>query len=230
MIHQAYAKFVCIASLGWLWTASCLNANILIHQPIRVPRLEVKPWSSEHRCFKLQSHADGENSVPSKTSLIRQLFRLATAMSLASCMTMATDLCPANAIGKHYEFKDQNMVLQDVSFNVADIDRESTFFKLLFQDTCKVLRTSSQGDQRTAVLGFGPDTYNKPANFYPGVSSFFEDGGHATITLLGKRSGSAETTGVSSYYVPGNALQYVKFGTEILRLSKGIESGKRNDS
>ena len=73
------------------------------------------------------------------------------------------------------------------------------------------------------VLAFGPDAYKSPNSFHPGVSTFYEDGGHATITLKAKRLEQDED--IVEIYEKGNGLQFLKVGAEVIRLSKAIEAG-----
>lgn len=139
-------------------------------------------------------------------------------LSIAFPMTAVQD---AKAIGSLYELKDQKFVLQDVSFNVVDIDNEKKFFDSLFQGTCKLLRSTTDKDSTNiATFGFGPDTFNKPKDFYPGVSYIQLNGGHATVSIKSKN-----IDGISEYFERGNGLQYIKYGNDVIRLSKAIEAG-----
>ena len=58
----------------------------------------------------------------------------------------------------------------------------------------------------------------------PGISTFYEDGGHATITLLAKNL--EKDSDVVEIFDKGNGLQFIKVGAEVIRLSKAIEKGK----
>ena len=137
----------------------------------------------------------------------------------------------ASAIGQLVELQSQSCVLQDVAFNVQDASREAEMFRVLFQDTSRVLRTRSRGSDNTTMIGFGPDAYRQPSAFRPGVSALFEYGGHSTITLRSRgvqpEQGASPEAAVTEIYSPGNALQFVKIGTEQLRISKGIAEGAR---
>lgn len=130
---------------------------------------------------------------------------------------------PASAIGKLYELKNQSVVLQSCRFNVEDVEADAKMFSAMFLRECKVLRRNKRPSSDEIVLAFGPDVYNQPRGFYPGVSSFLEYGGHSSLTLQSK---SAEN-GIIEFYEPGNGLQYVKLGAENLRISKGIENGAK---
>ena len=121
---------------------------------------------------------------------------------------------PARAIGNLYELRGLTCVLQDVSFNVPSAQSEAELLRLLLQDGSKTLRS----DATTTTVGFGPDAYKAPKTFLPGVSPLSQYGGHATLTF----KGGPQTPGV---FNPGNGLQYVKIGTEQVRISKGVDAG-----
>lgn len=128
---------------------------------------------------------------------------------------------PAKAVGNLFEVKSLPCVIQDVSFNVPDSKEETKMFKALFQDTCYPL----QEGQSQATVAFGPDIYDKPPGFFYGVSPFFEYGAHATLTFNSLSAGSSD--GISEIVDPGNGLQYIKVGAELLRISKGIQAGAK---
>ena len=67
----------------------------------------------------------------------------------------------AKAVGTLYEFKEQNMVIQDVAFNVANTEQDSDAIVTLFQNNIRELRTSTANNQNVTVLGFGPDSYKR---------------------------------------------------------------------
>ena len=62
-----------------------------------------------------------------------------------------------------------------------------------------------------------------PKSFVPGISYFYEDGGHATITLKAKNL--EKDSDVVELYEKGNGLQFIKVGAEVIRLSKAIDKG-----
>ena len=123
------------------------------------------------------------------------------------------------AIGDLSEFKQQNIVLQDVSLNVPTNVADGELLKALFVNKFQTLRSSPSLEE--IVLGFGPDTYTQPKSFVPGVSSFQEYGGHATVTLISK----SLPDNTLEVFERGNGLQYIKIGAEDIRLSKAIEKG-----
>ena len=128
----------------------------------------------------------------------------------------------ANAIGNLYELSNEPMIFQDVSFNVLNTYNDAIMFQSLFQDTCQTIRSSSNKGINTTTISFGADAYKSPSTFRPGISSYAMDGGHATITLLSKDETDQD---VQEIFSKGNGLQYIKFGSELLRLSKGVENG-----
>lgn len=65
----------------------------------------------------------------------------------------------AKAVGNLFEFKEQNMVIQDISFNVGNTFKDSDALVTLFQNNIRPLRTSTEKNVNTTVLGFGPDAY-----------------------------------------------------------------------
>jgi hypothetical protein len=65
----------------------------------------------------------------------------------------------AKAVGSLFEFKDQNMVIQDISFNVGNTLKDTDALVTLFQNNIRPLRASSENNVNTTVLGFGPDAY-----------------------------------------------------------------------
>ena len=79
--------------------------------------------------------------------------------------------------------------MQDVSFNVPDVEVESTLLRGLFVNFIRELRSFTSKDETVRVMSFGPDAYASPPTFIPGVGSFMEDGGHSTITLRSRKVG-----------------------------------------
>ena len=147
--------------------------------------------------------------------------------SLSTLGAMSALLNPvgqkANAIGTLYELKDQNIVIQDLAFNVENTVKDASAMQALFQDFMKPIRSRTVNNMNTTVMAFGSDAYNSPKTFYPGVSTFYEDGGHATITLNAQRLEKDDD--VAEIYEKGNGLLYVKIGAEVIRLSKAIQNG-----
>ena len=175
----------------------------------------------KHSFYSLHpSNGDEER----KKNLISFLNKLITIPSLSLLLTTCFNPEKSTAIGDLPEFKGQNIVLQDLSLNVPKNVADGELLKALFVNKFQTVRSSPTEEE--LVLGFGPDTYSQPKTFVPGVSSFQEYGGHATITLLSK-SLSDDTVEV---FERGNGLQYVKIGAEDIRLSKAIEKGKSSFS
>lgn len=155
-----------------------------------------------------------------KKSLMFFINKIITIPTLALLLTAFIYPEKSIAVGELSEFKQQNIVLQDVSLNVPKNVADGELFKALFVNKFQILRSSPSFEE--IVLGFGPDTYTQPKSFVPGISSFQEYGGHATITLLSK---SLPDDNVEAFE-RGNGLQYIKIGAEDIRLSKAIEKGK----
>lgn len=164
----------------------------------------------------------GTTSQALKKSFISALKTFAVTYALSSSMSNR----PAAAIGDLFELQDQSLVLQDITFNVEDVEKDISMFTNLFVKDCKVLRRFSNRNSgiEEAVLGFGPDAYRKSDSFYPGISDFKEYGGHATITLRSKRV----SDDLAEVFEKGNGLEYIKIGAENVRLSKGVENGNNS--
>ena len=64
-----------------------------------------------------------------------------------------------NAIGNLYECKDQPMIFQDISLNVANTYNDAIMFKALFQDICQTIRSSSYKGNNSTTIAFGADAY-----------------------------------------------------------------------
>jgi hypothetical protein len=126
-----------------------------------------------------------------------------------------------NAIGQLFELRNQSMVLQNVCLRVLDPRADFNALSALTAGRCKILHT-----KETALkVGFGPDEYQMPPDFHPGVSAFDRYGGHATITLKPFQQGASANTKLDEYRW-GSGLQYIKLGVEPIRISKAIAAGK----
>lgn len=82
-------------------------------------------------------------------------FLSAVAIPLLSTSTKA------KAVGDLFEFKEQTMVIQDISFNVGNTFKDSDALITLFQNNLRELRTDIANNLNTTVLGFGPDAYKR---------------------------------------------------------------------
>ena len=161
------------------------------------------------------------------------LFRKALAVTFGAKMSIDKNLFqsavePAYAIGNIFELSEQNMCFQGITLNVADTKKEALLLSDTLQQTVVVISDTFVKGESTTVLAFGPTAYESPKSFRPGVSWFSEDGAHCTLTLkdrviLDKTLESGDQ--VVEVFEPGNGLQYIKFGTEVLRLSKAIAAG-----
>lgn len=154
--------------------------------------------------------------------LVSFVTKLSAATSTVTAMVLSKGSA-AKAIGTLYELKYQSVVLQDIAFNVENTYNDAAAMQALFQDNMKPLRTSTVNKVNMTVMAFGPDAYASPKAFYPGVSTFYEDGGHSTITVMAKRLDTDDD--VVQLFDKGNGLQYVKVGADTIRLSKAIEKG-----
>lgn len=143
-------------------------------------------------------------------------------VAITSLFATASSVKTANAIGTLYELGNQSCVLQNILFNVGDGEKESNALSALCLNQFKSLRMENSNGIQVITSGFGPDSYSSPSSFRPGVNTFYEDGGHATISYRSK----VDNIDFAEAYEPGNGLQYVKLGLDgVLRLSKGIENG-----
>ena len=88
--------------------------------------------------------------------------------------------------------------------------------------------TRTSDGSRITVLGYGPEEYDIPGDFKPGISSFSEYGSHFSLQLeeaaegapaVGDESISGQT------YDPGNGLAYIALGVPRYRISKVVENG-----
>jgi hypothetical protein len=159
-----------------------------------------------------------------KAQLLRSLLQpcLKAALLLPTLSALGSYSEPARALGSLHEFKDLPCVLHSIDFNVENIDNEIKMFDGLFQQECKELRRFVTKEQATSYLAFGPDSISQPKNFYPGISSLLEYGGHSSLKLTSK---NLDSEGIVEIFRRGNGLQFIKIGTDVLRLSKGIDNG-----
>ena len=154
--------------------------------------------------------------------------RIALAAGVIGAQARALSPSSSHAVGDLFEFRDLSCVLQDVTFNVQNSFAEAELLRVLLQDTCKILRSAKSNiNDKDAVnvttVGFGPEMYKMPAGFRPGVSSLSEYGGHATLTFNARLSNDGDSP--TEIFSAGNGLQYIKIGTEQLRISKGVDAG-----
>jgi hypothetical protein len=167
----------------------------------------------------------GTNKTPhhpiqhSKSILLNTFYKTLSITTSTSAFFISKQ--QVQAIGSLHEFKSSPVIFQDISFNVVNTYDSSDFFTATFPDLCKIVRNTMSGNKNTTVIGFGPDAYETSKTFYPGVSSFYEYGGHATLTFESEEL-KDDTFAI---YERGNGLQYIKFGAENFRISKAIERG-----
>jgi hypothetical protein len=82
-----------------------------------------------------------------------------------------------------------------------------------------VLRTRvSEGGAAITTMGFGPEQYDVPVDFVPGISSFEEYGAHFSLDLVETPTGDPRP-------VLGDGFAYIALGVPKLRLSKLVANG-----
>lgn len=163
----------------------------------------------------------GASSLDSRRQV---LAKAAGAVLTATAAGAATTASTANAaVGSLYEFADTNAILQGITVNVADMSQEDAMIAFLENSfDFKVLRKSQLGSVTSTWLGFGPEQTSVPEGFVPGVSSFAEYGGHASICVrydakstdvLYRKGGDA----------PGDNIAYLQVGVPTYRISQMVK-------
>lgn len=135
--------------------------------------------------FRLKSFYSNENPSTYNEKLKRDYNTAAdTLKTIGGLLTPYSFLksTKANAIGSLYELNNQQCVLQDISFNVIEGIVEHDAMSALCLNTLKITKQYTENNIQSIISSFGPIDYRSPPSFRPGVSSFFEDGGHASIT------------------------------------------------
>jgi hypothetical protein len=168
-----------------------------------------------------------ETATSSNASLDSRRQVLAKAAMLAASAAAGTTAAtqPANAaVGSLYEFAGTNAILQGVTVNVADKSQENAMIAFLESSfDFKVLRKSQLGAVTQTWLGFGPEQTSVPEGFVPGVSSFAEYGGHASICVrydakstdvLYRKGGDA----------PGDNIAFLQVGVPTYRISQMVKN------
>lgn len=92
-----------------------------------------------------------------------QALKSLTALSVAAIPLLTAT--KAKAVGELFEFKELNMIIQDISFNVGNTLKDSEALTTLFQNNIRPLRTRNDDGFNVTVLGFGPDAYARYVNF-----------------------------------------------------------------
>ena len=94
----------------------------------------------------------------------------------SSSMIMTTLLLSksyqVNAIGNRYEYKDQPMIFQDISLNVANTYNDAIMFKALFQDICQTIRSSSYKGTNSTTIAVGADAYKTISKYIVSILVF----------------------------------------------------------
>lgn len=129
------------------------------------------------------------------------------------------------AVGTLHELQDTNAFLQGVRIKVSDKSQQDAMIEFLTQGfDCRVLRKRIQGSVEETWLGFGPETVNVPTGWVPGVSSFGEYGGHASIALVydGSSRSALYRPGESA---PGDNIAYLQLAVPGYRISRMTTAG-----
>ena len=109
------------------------------------------------------------NSVPTSSLNSGKDWTVQALKSLSVLSAVALPLLAstkAKAVGTIFELKDQNIVIQDITFNVANTLQDADAMTTLFQNNIRELRTSTANNQNVTVLGFGPDAYNRLVDYF----------------------------------------------------------------
>ena len=109
------------------------------------------------------------NSVPTSSLNSDKDWTVQALKSLSVLSAVALPLLAstkAKAVGTIFELKDQNIVIQDITFNVANTLQDADAMTTLFQNNIRELRTSTANNQNVTVLGFGPDAYNRLVDYF----------------------------------------------------------------
>jgi hypothetical protein len=177
-------------------------------------------YQNKHRL-----HQQNYNNEPQteKNKLFQSQNKLISSIFKVLSGSLLLNRKVSHAIGTLSELSHQSYVLQDIKFNVPNTYIESEALQAIFQGTLTTIRTTvNKNSRNTTTLAFGPNSYTRPQNYFPGVTSFFGNGGHSTITLTSDNNKKKQNDPI----ITGNGIQYLKFGSEVLRISKAIEKGK----
>ena len=199
-------------SLRLLLVVASFASPFLALRPKKISPLN----SALHGKTPLTPSTPGEASLRDLRGAMKHALLVASA---AVCLPRRGD-----AIGKLFEFKEAPVIFQDISFNVGNTNTVTEFFEATFPELCSVLRNSRVGNKNSTVIGFGAEAYESPKSFLPGVSSFYENGGHATLSFQSEEVGEDTV----ALYETGNGLQFIKIGIENFRISKAMEKGRQS--
>lgn len=104
------------------------------------------------------------NSIPTNSLRSDKDWTMKALKSLSILGSVALPLLSstkAKAVGNLFELKEQSMVIQDISFNVANTFKDSDALITLFQNNLRQLRDTVTTSANVTVLGFGPDAYDR---------------------------------------------------------------------
>lgn len=211
-------KRVCFLFLLWATHFSCgfhLQTKILVSDFAR---------KEERRNPRITMTDDVPQSLQNKAKQgVKNALQQSILPISAALFAYTKQMPSTRAMGNLPEFSNQPLLLQDVSFNVQDIDKEVEMIEELFQGRCKELRRFTKDQEVYSVVGFGPDAFEKGENFVPGVTNWNYYGGHGTITLRSKVLKGDDD--VMDIYDRGNGFQCIKVGASTIRISKAIQKG-----
>lgn len=175
----------------------------------------------------MHDNDDEQPCSPRKQSwkAVQRLVHLATntttmTITLGCTSSILSTMSPkvSHAIGDLYEFQSNDHFLYGIDLQVNNIQTEVDMLEALVQQSCQVIRRyqhPSKGEN-SVDLSFGPTTLTKSSAFKPGISTFRSYGGHAALSLH---------SSLNTVSHIGNDLQFIKIGTDSLRISKGVEKG-----
>jgi catechol 2,3-dioxygenase-like lactoylglutathione lyase family enzyme len=146
----------------------------------------------------------------------------------AAATTTAVALGPAPsqaAVGSLPELAVTNAYLQGIQIRVADRSQQDAMINFLVEGfDCKVLRKRITGSVEETWLGFGPEQVSAPDGWIPGVSSFAEYGGHASIALVYDSSSTSVLYRLGDA-APGDNIAYLQLAVPGYRISRMVAAG-----
>lgn len=217
-------SLIAAAAMAHLPTVASFSTPLTqCHQRIAT-RPSLYASSSDESVDEITTTDIGTSSFGSRRQVLARATGAVLTATAAAAATTASTVQPANAaVGSLYEFADTNAILQGITVNVADKSQEDSMIAFLENSfDFKVLRKSQLGSVTSTWLGFGPEQTSVPEGFVPGVSSFAEYGGHASICVrydakstdvLYRKGGDA----------PGDNIAYLQVGVPTYRISQMVK-------
>ncbi|GKY97093.1 hypothetical protein MPSEU_000667800 [Mayamaea pseudoterrestris] len=168
-------------------------------------------------------HHHGDDSVESTAR--RSSLALFPMLAAAASIGMTSLESATAAVGSLPELAETNAHLQGIQIRVADRSQLDAMIAFLVEGfDCKILRKRIVGTVEETWLGFGPEQLSVPDGWVPGVSSFAEYGGHASIALV------YDTSSTSVLYrkgdsAPGDNIAYLQLAVPGYRISRMVAAG-----